>query len=128
MTLIVIGAPSHTGKDANAVIKAAFEAAEFPLTLVLTSKAHFNISLPEADLLLRPGMSAEARFVDFAALQRATSSLSQLAELNRLPEIASLAVPSAPAAASSEEEPAEVQGADTAEAPAAKPATTRKTK
>lgn len=123
MTLIVIGAPSLTGKDANADIKAAFEAAEFPLTLVLTSKAHFNVSLPEADLLLRPGMSAEARFADFAALQRATSSLAQIAELNRLPEIVSFAAPS-----SAEEEPTQAQDEDTAEAPAAKPATTRKTK
>lgn len=127
MTKIVIGAPSLTGKDANADIKAAFEAAEYPLSLVLTSSANFNVSLPEADVLLRPGASVEARFASFAKLQRAASSLAQVAELNRLACIATVA------ALASEEQ--EAPAAEAAEQPepeaseaAAKPATTRKAK
>ncbi len=114
-----IGAPSLTGKDANAEIKAAFEAAEFPLTLVLTSCAGFNVSLPEADMLLRPGASAEASFASFDRLQRAASSLSQLAELNRLECIVSVTARTGAA----EKPAAKPSDADQA---AEKPAITRK--
>lgn len=129
--VIVIGAPSLTGKDANAAIKAAFEEAQFPLTAVLASQANFNVSLPEVDLLLRPGAREEVRFASFSALQRTTSSLSQIADLNRLAAIVELSAqpsaqdepePEAPAGEAVEEVAAEPPAAD------AKPAATRKAK
>ena len=114
--VIVIGAPSLTGKDANAVIKAAFEEAQFPLTAVLISQANFNVSLPEVDLLLRPGAREEVCFGSFAVLQRTTSSLSQIADLNRLEAIVELSAQ--PSAQDEPEQPATD----------AKPAATRKAK
>lgn len=131
--VIVIGAPSLTGKDANAVIKAAFEEAQFPLTAVLTSQANFNVSLPEVDLLLRPGAREEVCFGSFSVLQRTTSSLSQIADLNRLEAIVEL---SAQPSAQDEPEPepeasaGEAVAEVAAEQPAtdAKPAATRKAK
>lgn len=127
--VIVIGAPSLTGKDANAVIKAAFEEAQFPLTAVLTSQANFNVSLPEVDLLLRPGAREEVYFGSFAVLQRTTSSLSQIADLNRLEAIVELS-----AQPSAQDEPEASAGEAVAEVAAeqpatdAKPAATRKAK
>lgn len=129
--VIVIGAPSLTGKDANAVIKAAFEEAQFPLTAVLTSQANFSVSLPEVDLLLRPGAREEVCFGSFAVLQRTTSSLSQIADLNRLEAIVEL---SAQPSAQDEPEPEAPAGEAVAEvaveqpATDAKPAATRKAK
>lgn len=85
--ILVIGAPSLSGKDANALAEKLFAESEYPLTVVATNHAPFNLSLPEACLGLKPFAVEPVVFADFARLQRAISSLSQIAELNGMPEL-----------------------------------------
>ena len=49
-----------------------------------------NLALPEARLNLKPLATASVVFADFARLQRAVSSLRQIAELNQMAGIVSI--------------------------------------
>lgn len=84
---LVIGAPSLSGKDANALARGLFAGSEYPLEVVATNSAPFNLSLPEARLGLKPLATERVVFTDFSRLQRAVSSLSQIAELNKMAEL-----------------------------------------
>ena len=85
--ILVIGAPSLSGKDANALARELFAGSEYPLEVVATNSAPFNLSLPEARLGLKPLATERVVFADFSRLQRAVSSLSQIAELNKMAEL-----------------------------------------
>jgi len=82
MTRLVIGAPVLGQDGANQKAKAAFSGAEFPLTVKVVNKMTVTLSLPEADIKLRPLASGVATFRNFDRLQRAVSSLEQIAKLN----------------------------------------------
>lgn len=82
MTRLVIGAPVLGQDGANQKVKAAFSGAEFPLTLVVTNKMTVTLSLPEAGIKLRPLGNGVATFRNFDRLQRAVSSMEQIAKLN----------------------------------------------
>ena len=84
---LVIGAPSLSGKDANALARDLFAGSEYPLEVVAANSAPFNLSLPEARLGLKPLATERVVFADFSRLQRAVSSLSQIAELNKMAEL-----------------------------------------
>ncbi|MCY1295766.1 hypothetical protein D9M69_465920 [compost metagenome] len=90
--ILVIGAPSLTGKDANALARELFADSEYPLEVIATNSAPFNLSLPEARLSLKPLATEQVAFADFSRLQRAVSSLSQIAELNKMPVLATFKV------------------------------------
>lgn len=85
--ILVIGAPSLSGKDANALARELFADSEYPLEVVAANSAPFNLSLPEARLGLKPLATERVVFADFSRLQRAVSSLSQIAELNKMAEL-----------------------------------------
>ena len=84
---LVIGAPSLSGKDANALARELFADSEYPLEVIAANSAPFNLSLPEARLGLKPLATERVVFADFSRLQRAVSSLSQIAELNKMAEL-----------------------------------------
>lgn len=85
--ILVIGAPSLSGKDANALARELFADSEYPLEVIAANSAPFNLSLPEARLGLKPLATERVVFADFSRLQRAVSSLSQIAELNKMAEL-----------------------------------------
>lgn len=85
--ILVIGAPSLSGKDANALARELFADSEYPLEVIAVNSAPFNLSLPEAHLGLKPLATERVVFSDFSRLQRAVSSLSQIAELNKMAEL-----------------------------------------
>jgi len=82
MTRLVIGRPAIGKAGANEAAKQAFSGAEFPLTLTATNKMTVVLSLPEAGVKLRPLASGVATFRNFDRLQRAVSSMEQIARLN----------------------------------------------
>lgn len=82
MTRLVIGAPALGKVGANQQAKQAFSGAVFPLTVTVTNKMTVALSLPEAKIQLRPLASGAATFANFDRLQRAVSSLEQIARLN----------------------------------------------
>ncbi len=82
MTRLVIGAPVLGQDGANQKAKAAFSGAEFPLNVKVVNKMTVTLSLPEANIKLRPLASGVATFRNFDRLQRAVSSLEQIAKLN----------------------------------------------
>lgn len=82
MTRLVIGRPAIGKAGANEAAKQAFSGAEFPLTLTVTNKMTVVLSLPEAGIKLRPLASGVATFRNFDRLQRAVSSMEQIARLN----------------------------------------------
>jgi hypothetical protein len=82
MTRLVIGRPVVGKTGANEAAKQAFSGEKFPLTVRVVNKMTVVLSLPEAGIKLRPLASGVATFRDFDRLQRAVSSLEQIARLN----------------------------------------------
>ncbi|HAR08415.1 MAG TPA: hypothetical protein DCR98_08395, partial [Cobetia sp.] len=82
MTRLVIGAPVLGKDSANQQAKEAFGGAEYPLSVTVTNKMTVTLSLPEAGVKLRPLASGVATFRNFDRLQRAVSSMEQIARLN----------------------------------------------
>lgn len=112
MTILVIGALSLSGQCANTLCKELFAGAVYPLEAEIKNLTPINLALPEARLHLAPMACVKTTFPDFARLQRATSSLRQIAELNQMAAIVSISA--------GEQQPAElvepvVQTADEAE-------------
>ncbi|PAU79222.1 hypothetical protein [Halomonas salipaludis] len=87
MTRLVIGRPAVGGMGANQKAKEAFSGAEFPLTVNVANKMTITLSLPEAGIKLRPLASGVATFRDYDRLQRAVSSLEQIARLNNAAQL-----------------------------------------
>lgn len=87
MTRLVIGRPAVGGMGANQKAKEAFSGAEFPLVVNVVNKMTITLSLPEAGIKLRPLASGVATFRDYDRLQRAVSSLEQIARLNNAAQL-----------------------------------------
>lgn len=90
MTILVIGALSLSGKCANTLCKELFAESVYPLEAEVENLTAINLALPEARLHLKPLATASVVFPDFARLQRAVSSLRQIAELNQMADIVSI--------------------------------------
>lgn len=91
MTRLVIGAPALGKTGANQQAKEAFSGAVFPLTVTVTNKMTVALSLPEAKIQLRPLARGVTTFANFDRLQRAVSSLEQIARLNDAKALVELA-------------------------------------
>ncbi|WP_320153034.1 hypothetical protein [uncultured Tolumonas sp.] len=88
----IIGAPSLGGGAAKNLSE-QFADAGYPLELEVKNLAHFQLSIPEADLFIKPLAVSVTKFKSFSVVQRAISSLSQIAELKKLSELASISFP-----------------------------------
>ena len=88
-----LGAPSLTGKDANALVSEHFKDAAYPLKLKFTNLIGMALSFPEVSgLFMKPiGHDGEESVVvtisGEPALQRLASSIEQIAELNGKEEL-----------------------------------------
>ena len=89
-TILVVGAVLPSEKNANATAVELFGAATYPLVLEFTSQVPFRLSLPEARLKLEPFEKIRLTVTDFSRLQRAVTSLVQIAELNKLARIVTI--------------------------------------
>lgn len=89
---LFIGAPSLGGVAAK-LLADQFADAGYPLELEVKNLAHFQLSIPEAGLFIKPLAVSVTEFKSFSVVQRAISSLSQIAELKKLSELAFISFP-----------------------------------
>lgn len=87
MNRLQIGMPAFGKAGANEAAKQAFSGSEYPLSVTVINKMTIKLSLPEAGIKLSPLASATAVFQSFDRLQRAVSSLEQIAVLNSAKEL-----------------------------------------
>lgn len=83
MAQLIIGAPSLGKEGANKRALGAFGNAAFPLEVMITNKMTITLSMPEAGGTFRPLATRIATFKSFDRLQRAVSSMEQVAKLNK---------------------------------------------
>lgn len=89
MTKLLTVGNTQLGK-ANEEVKQAFGGEQFPLSVVVSNKMTITISLPEAHIRLAPMESDLVRFDSYDRLQRAATSLEQVAMLNSASELVTL--------------------------------------
>lgn len=87
MNRLQIGMPAFGKAVANEAAKQAFSGSEYPLSVTVINKMTITLSLPEAGIKLSPLARATAVFQSFDRLQRAVSSLEQIAVLNSAKEL-----------------------------------------
>lgn len=88
MRTATIGAPSLTGKDANEVVKDAFQSAKFPLAVKVINHMPRQAVFPVAGVFLGhvcdvEKSSATVTISTYEQLQSLTTDVEQIAELNR---------------------------------------------
>ncbi|MCZ0926456.1 hypothetical protein L0636_00955 [Halomonas janggokensis] len=91
MAQLIIGAPSLGKEGANKRALGVFGKAAFPLAVAITNKMTITLSMPEAGGTFRPLETRTATFKNFDRLQRAVSSMEQVAKLNKVTALVELA-------------------------------------